>query len=80
MGLTPTPGISPDEMLEILDWEVVTASRNRPTCPSSHYPEILDLFDETLARRRVITGHAAGISDRQLQAFGLWVPTPTTRP
>ena len=70
LGLTPTPGISPEEMLEILDWEGCYGLEEPPYLPVvEHYPEILDLFDETLARRKVITGHAAGISDRQLQAF-----------
>ena len=70
LGLTPTPGISPEEMLEILDWEGCYGLEEPPYLPVvEHYPEILDLFDETLARRKVITGHAAGISARQLQAF-----------
>ncbi|HEU5112831.1 MAG TPA: amidohydrolase family protein, partial [Acidimicrobiia bacterium] len=70
LGLTPTPGISPDEMLEILDWDGCYGLEEPPYLPVvEHYPEILDLFDETLARRKVITGHAAGITDRQLQAF-----------
>jgi adenine deaminase len=70
LGLTPTPGITPEEMLEILDWEGCYGLEEPPYLPVvEHYPEILDLFDETLARRKVITGHAAGISDRQLQAF-----------
>ncbi len=70
LGLTPTPGITPEQMLEILDWEGCYGLEEPPYLPViEHYPEILDLFDETLARRKVITGHAAGISDRQLQAF-----------
>ena len=70
LGLTPTPGISPDEMLDILDWDGCYGLEEPPYLPVvEHYPEILDLFDETLARRKVITGHAAGITDRQLQAF-----------
>lgn len=70
LGLTPTPGISPEEMLEILDWDGCYGLEEPPFIPVvDHYPEILDLFDETLARRKVITGHAAGIDDRQLQAF-----------
>lgn len=70
LGLTPTPGISPEEMLEILDWDGCYGLEEPPYLPVvEHYPEILDLFDETLARRKVITGHAAGITDRQLQAF-----------
>ena len=70
LGLTPTEGVSPAEMLEILDWPGCYGLEEPPYLPVvDHYPEILDLFDETLARRKVITGHAAGISDRQLQAF-----------
>lgn len=70
LGLTPTPGITPEQMLEILDWEGCYGLEEPPYLPVvEHYPEILDLFDETLARRKVITGHAAGISARQLAAF-----------
>ena len=33
------------------------------------FPEILDLFDAALAQRKVVTGHAPGISTRALQAY-----------
>ncbi len=70
LGLTPTPGIDAADMHEILGWEGCYGLEEPPYLPVvEHYPEFLDLFDETLRQRKVITGHAAGISWRQLQAY-----------
>jgi len=70
LGLTPTPGISSNDLKEILDWEGCYGLEEPPYLPVlEHYPEFLDLFDETLRQRKVITGHAAGINWRQLQAY-----------
>ncbi len=70
LGLTPTPGIEPSDMHDILDWEGCYGLEEPPYLPVvEHYSEFLDLFDETLRQRKVITGHAAGISWRQLQAY-----------
>jgi adenine deaminase len=70
LGLTPTAGIRPEEMMEMLGWDGCYGLEEPPYLPVvEHYPEFLDLFDETLRRRMVITGHASGISERQLQAY-----------
>jgi adenine deaminase len=70
LGLTPAPGIESSDLLEILDWEGCYGLEEPPYLPVvEHYPEFLDLFDEALRQRKVITGHAAGISERQLQAY-----------
>jgi adenine deaminase len=70
LGLTPTPGISSSDLQEILAWEGCYGLEEPPYLPVvEHYPEFLDLFDETLRQRKVITGHAAGITWRQLQAY-----------
>jgi adenine deaminase len=70
LGLTPTPGIEAGDLHEILDWEGCYGLEEPPYLPVvEHYPEFLDLFDETLRQRKVITGHAAGINWRQLQAY-----------
>jgi adenine deaminase len=70
LGLTPTPGIDADDLIEILGWQGCYGLEEPPYLPVvEHYPEFLDLFDETLRQRKVITGHAAGIDWRQLQAY-----------
>jgi adenine deaminase len=70
LGLTPTPGIDAKDLMEMLNWEGCYGLEEPPYLPIiEHYPEFLDLFDETLRQRKVITGHAAGITWRQLQAY-----------
>lgn len=70
LGLTPTPGIAASDLMEMLDWEDCYGLEEPPYLPVvEQYPEFLDLFDETLRQRKVITGHAAGISWRALQAY-----------
>ncbi len=70
LGLTPTPGIEASDLPEILSWDGCYGLEEPPYLPVvEHYPEFLDLFDETLRQRKVITGHAAGIGWRQLQAY-----------
>jgi adenine deaminase len=70
LGLTPTPGVDADELKDILGWDGCYGLEEPPYLPIvEHYPEFLDLFDETLRQRKVITGHAAGITWRQLQAY-----------
>lgn len=70
LGLTPTPGIEASDLMEMLNWEGCYGLEEPPYLPIvEHYPEFLDLFDETLRQRKVITGHAAGITWRQLQAY-----------
>ncbi len=70
LGLTPTPGISAADMFQILDWPGCRGLEEPPYLPiTDKYPEFLDLFEATLDKGKVITGHAAGISFRQLQAY-----------
>jgi adenine deaminase len=70
LGLTPTPGIEASDLLDILGWDGCYGLEEPPYLPVvEHYTEFLDLFDETLRQRKVITGHAAGINWRQLQAY-----------
>jgi adenine deaminase len=70
LGLTPTPGITSTDLMEILSWDGCYGLEEPPYLPVvEHYPEFLELFDETLRQRKVITGHAAGITWRQLQAY-----------
>lgn len=70
LGLTPTPGIQARDMFEILDWDGCYGLEEPPFLPVvDKWEEFLDLYEATLARRKVITGHAAGIDERQLQAY-----------
>jgi adenine deaminase len=70
LGLTPTGGITPDDMLEILSWEGCYGLEEPPFFPViMKYDELLDVLDAALDQRKVITGHASGISERELQAY-----------
>ena len=70
LGLTPVPGIDAKDMFEILNWEGCYGLEEPPFLPIvEHYEEFIQLFEETLRQRKVITGHAAGINERQLQAY-----------
>jgi adenine deaminase len=70
LGLTPTAGIEADDLTAMLSWEGCYGLEEPPYLPVvEQYPEFLDLFDEALRQRKVITGHAAGITERQLQAY-----------
>jgi adenine deaminase len=70
LGLTPTPGIGADDLFEMLDWPGCYGLEEPPFLPIvDGWPEFLDLFEATLERRKVITGHASGIDFRQTQAY-----------
>jgi adenine deaminase len=70
LGLTPTPGICAEQMFEILGWDGCYGLEEPPYLPVvEKFPEFLDLLEQTLEQRKVITGHAAGIGERHLQAY-----------
>jgi adenine deaminase len=70
LGLTPTPGIDAEAMTEMLDWDGCYGLEEPPFVPAvEKWPEFMDLFEATLARRKIITGHASGIDPRQTQAY-----------
>jgi adenine deaminase len=70
LGLTPANGIEGREMFEILDWPGCYGVEEPPFLPIvEKYEEFLELFEATLERRKVVTGHAAGIDWRQTQAY-----------
>jgi adenine deaminase len=70
LGLTPASGISVEDMFAILDWPDCRGLEEPPYLPiTEKFPEFLDLFEAALDRGKVITGHAAGITFRQLQAY-----------
>jgi adenine deaminase len=70
LGLAPGPGISMEEMHEMLDWEGCLGLEEPPFIPIvDKWDDFLELFEKTLAQRKTITGHAAGINWRQMQAY-----------
>jgi adenine deaminase len=70
LGLTPANGIEPEEMIKMLDWPGCYGVEEPPFLPIvEKYEEFLDLFEATLERGKVITGHAAGIDFRSMQAY-----------
>jgi adenine deaminase len=70
LGLTPARSISVSEMHEMLDWEGCYGLEEPPPVPVLHrHDEIVDLLAATLDRRKVITGHAAALDVRQIQAY-----------
>lgn len=69
-GLTPTEGVSPEEMLEMLDWPGCYGLEEPPSAPLvGKWPEFMELCEKTLEQRKLITGHAAAIDNRTLQAY-----------
>jgi adenine deaminase len=70
IGLTPAPGIDVQDMFDMLDWDGCRGLSETPwPAIIEKYPDLLDLFEATLARGKVITGHAADIGARELQAY-----------
>jgi adenine deaminase len=70
LGLTPAPGISKDEMFEMLTWPDCYGLEEPPFLPISwEWEEFLDLFEATLDAGKVISGHASGITPPELQAY-----------
>jgi adenine deaminase len=77
LGLAPAPN-SPtiEELHEMLDWEECRGLEEPPYLPIlDKDTAIVDLFQATLDRRKVITGHACGIDKKGLDAYlamGAW--------
>ena len=70
LGLTPAPGISKEDMFEMLAWEDCHGLEEPPYLPISwEWEEFLDLFEATLDAGKVISGHASGITPPELQAY-----------
>jgi adenine deaminase len=70
LGLTPAPGISRDEMFEMLGWPDCHGLEEPPPLPITwEWDDFLDLFEATLDAGKVISGHAIGITPQELQAY-----------
>jgi adenine deaminase len=69
-GLTPAASVSLEDMHEMLEWEGCHGLEEpSPAAVKDGFEGLLDLFEATLAQRKVITGHAAGLDERMLQAY-----------
>lgn len=70
LGLTPTAGVEVEDLHEMLEWDGCMGLEEPPFVPIvEKWDEFLHLFEATLAQRKTITGHAAGIDWRQTQAY-----------
>jgi len=70
LGLTPAPAISMRDMHEMLAWDGCHGLEEpSPAAIKEGFDELLELFEATLAQRKVVTGHAAGLDERTLQAY-----------
>jgi adenine deaminase len=70
LGLTPVESITVQDMLDMLGWEECLGLEEPPYLLLEHgFDEIYDVFEDALRRRKLITGHAAGLTERQLQAY-----------
>jgi adenine deaminase len=71
LGLPPAPE-SPTlmELMEILDWPECRGIEEPPYLPIvDKDPDFINLFQSTLDRGKVVTGHASGINYRMLNAY-----------
>jgi adenine deaminase len=70
LGLTPAEGVSAADLLAMLDWDGCHGLEEQAPFPVLRgEAEVLDLLDETLARGKVIHGHAAGLTPAESQAY-----------
>lgn len=71
LGLTPTPqGIAFEDMIEMLGWDdCYGLEEPQPFPVLTQWPEYVTLLEECLRRRKVISGHASGLSHREIQAY-----------
>lgn len=69
-GLTPAPGVSGAELLEMLEWPGCVGVEETPApFVLAGTPEIVELYSRALQKRLVIGGHGAGLGPRELQAY-----------
>jgi adenine deaminase len=76
LGLAATPGtVSGDDLFEMLEWEGCVGLEEPPYIPvAERDPVIVRLIERALAQGKVVMGHAAGLSEEELDgyaAFGI---------
>ncbi len=76
LGLEATPGtVSGDDLFEMLEWEGCVGLEEPPYIPvAERDPVILALIEKALSQGKVVMGHAAGLTEEELDgyaAFGI---------
>ena len=76
LGLDATPGtISGDDLFEMLEWEGCVGLEEPPYIPvAERDPVIVALIERALSQGKVVMGHAAGLTEGELDgyaAFGI---------
>lgn len=76
LGLEATPGtVTGDDLFEMLEWEGCVGLEEPPYIPvAERDPVIVRLIEEALRQGKVVMGHAAGLTDEELDgyaAFGI---------
>lgn len=76
LGLDSTPGtVTGDDLFEMLDWEGCVGLEEPPYIPvAERDPVIVGLIERALAQGKVVMGHAAGLTEAELDgyaAFGI---------
>jgi adenine deaminase len=69
-GLTPAKAVSIEELHEMLDWEGCYGLDETPFSSVIDKDDgMLGLFEATLAKGKIVTGHVRGADRQQVQAF-----------
>ena len=76
LGLEATPGtLTGDDLFEMLEWEGCVGLEEPPYIPvAERDPVILALIEKALSQGKVVMGHAAGLTEEELDgyaAFGI---------
>jgi len=71
LGLDATPGtVTGDDLLEMLDWEGCVGLEEPPYIPvAERDPVIVRLIGRALSQGKVVMGHAAGLTEEELDAY-----------
>lgn len=70
LGLTAAPGVSVEDLFEMLEWPGCYGLEEPPSdTVLVEDPAFDELYERTLAKRMVLTGHGAGASERAIQAY-----------
>jgi adenine deaminase len=69
-GLKPAKAVSPADLEEMLGWDGCYGLDETPfSCIVDEDPDMMALFEKTLAAGKVVTGHVSGASEAEVQAF-----------
>jgi adenine deaminase len=71
LGLEATPGtLTGDDLFEMLEWEGCVGLEEPPYIPvAERDPVIVRLIEKALAQGKVVMGHAAGLTEAELDAY-----------